>query len=326
MHDYALIPSAGQVLTLPVFDGLPKLFRDAGESATRRLIEFFTVTIRNRNTREAYGRAVRDFCQWCDDRKIALAEISPFLVAAYVEELGTQVDRPSVKQKLAAIRMLFDWLVTGQILPINPAAAVRGPKHVVTVGRTPVLAADEARQLLDSIDTSTIAGKRDRALIATMLYSFARIGAVVAMNVDDYEPRGRRMWINLREKGGRRHSVPAHHSLEECLDDYLLSAGISQEPGTPLFRTLDRKKQLTDRRLHRREALAIIKRRARDADLSTTIGCHTMRATGITAYLSNGGLLEHAQKIAAHASSQTTRLYDRRTDAVSLDEIERIVF
>ena len=165
------------------------MFRDAGEHASRRLIEFFTVTIRNRNTREAYGRAVRDFCDWCEVRKIGLSEISPFLVAEYVEELGTQIDRPSVKQKLAAIKMLFDWLVTGQILPVNPAAAVRGPKHVVTVGRTPVLTAEEARQLLDAIDTSTIAGKRDRALIATMLYTFARIGAVTSMDIEDYEIR-----------------------------------------------------------------------------------------------------------------------------------------
>ena len=301
------------------------MFRDAGESASRRLIEFFTVTIRNRNTREAYGRAVRDFCDWCEVRKIGLTEISPFLVAAYVEELGTQIDRPSVKQKLAALKMLFDWLVTGQILPVNPAAAVRGPKHVVTVGRTPVLTAEEARQLLDAIDTSTIAGKRDRALIATMLYTFARIGAVTSMDIEDYEMRGRRMWINLREKGGRRHAVPAHHTLEEYLDDYVSAAGLGHETKSPLFRSLDRKRQLTARRIHRREVLAMVKRRARDADLPGTIGCHTMRATGITAYLTNGGLLEHAQRIAAHASSQTTRLYDRRSDAVSLDEVERIL-
>ncbi len=324
MDDHALVLSARQV-SLPGLDRLPKIFRDAGESASRRLIEFFTVTIRNRNTREAYGRAVRDFCDWCEVRQIGLGEISPFLVAAYVEELGTQIDRPSVKQKLAAIKMLFDWLVTGQILPVNPAAAVRGPKHVVTVGRTPVLTAEEARQLLDAIDTLTIAGKRDRALIATMLYTFARIGAVTSMDIEDYEMRGRRMWINLREKGGRRHAVPAHHTLEEYLDDYVSAAGLGHETKSPLFRSLDRKRQLTTRRIHRREVLAMVKRRARDADLPRTICCHTMRATGITAYLSNGGLLEHAQRIAAHASSQTTRLYDRRSEAVSLDEVERIL-
>ena len=301
------------------------MFRDAGEDASRRLIEFFTVTIRNRNTREAYGRAVRDFCDWCEDRNIGLRDISPFLVAAYIEELGTKVDRPSVKQKFAALKMLFDWLVTGQIIPVNPAASVRGPKHVVTIGRTPVLTAEEARQLLDSMDTSTIVGKRDRAMIATMLYTFARIGAVTAMDIEDYEQRGRRMWINLREKGGRRHAVPAHHTLEEYLDDYVSAAGIGHETKTPLFRSLNRRRQLTSRRIHRREVLAMVKRRARAAGLPRTIGNHTMRATGITAYLSNGGLLEHAQRIAAHASSQTTRLYDRRSDAVSLDEVERIV-
>lgn len=127
MTDHALVVSTRQVF-VPGLDRLPKLFRDAGEAASLRLIEFFTVTIRNRNTREAYGRAVRDFCRWCEDRKITLRDISPFLVAAYVEELGTTVDRPSVKQKLAALKMLFDWLVTGQVMPVNPAASVRGPR------------------------------------------------------------------------------------------------------------------------------------------------------------------------------------------------------
>ena len=323
MTDHALVLSTRQV-SLPGLDRLPSLFRDAGQHASRRLIEFFTVTIRNRNTREAYGRAVRDFCRWCEGRKIRLQQISPFLVAAYVEELGTTIDRPSVKQKLAAIKMLFDWLVTGQILPTNPAASVRGPKHVVTVGTTPVLTAEEARQLLDSIDTSTIGGKRDRALIATMLFSFARIGAVTDMDTEDYQQRGRRMWVNLREKGGKRHAVPAHHKLEDYLDDYVRDAGIGHETTTPLFRSLNRRRQLATRRLHRREVLSMVKRRAAAAGLPRTIGCHTMRATGITAYLSNGGLLEHAQRIAAHSSSQTTRLYDRRSEAVSLDEVERI--
>ncbi len=261
---------------------------------------------------------------WCENRNIGLPPISPFLVAGYIEELGTKIDRPSVKQKLSALKMLFDWLVTGQVLPTNPAASVRGPKHVVTVGSTPVLTAEEARQLLDSIDTSSIAGKRDRALIATMLFTFARIGAVTDMDIEDYEQRGRRMWVNLREKGGKRHAVPAHHKLEGSLDEYVFAAGIGHETKTPLFRSLNRRRQLTTRRLHRREVLAMVKRRAVAAGLPRTIGCHTMRATGITAYLSNGGLLEHAQRIAAHSSSQTTRLYDRRSEAVSLDEVERI--
>ena len=127
----------------------------AGGQARKRFLEFFTATIRNENTRMAYARAVGAFFRWCESYRLELIDIEPIHVAAYIERHPGAP--PTVKQHLAAIRMLFDWLVTGQILPINPAAAVRGPKHVVTVGRTPVLAADEARQLLDSIDTSSIA-------------------------------------------------------------------------------------------------------------------------------------------------------------------------
>ena len=221
--------------------------------------------------------------------------------------------------------MLFDWLVTGQIVPMNPAASVRGPKHVIKRGKTPVLIAEEARRLLDAIDPSAIAGLRDRALLSVMIYSFARVGAVVAMNVDDFTPRGRRMWFRLHEKGGKYHEVPAHHSAEEYVDAYLRSARLEAERKAPLFRTLDRRRRLTGRRMQREEVLAMVKRRARQAGLSTAVCCHTFRATGITAYLANGGTLENAQRIAAHESPRTTSLYDRTGDEVSLDEIERIV-
>ncbi len=145
------------------------------------------------------------------------------------------------------------------------------------------------------------------------------------MNVEDYYRQGKRMWFRLHEKGGKRHDVPAHHQAEELLDAYLAVAGISHEKGVPLFRTLARRKHLTNRRLDRREALAMIKRRAKQARLPSSICCHTFRATGITVYLSRGGLLEHAQAIAAHESPRTTKLYDRTRDQLSLKEIERIV-
>jgi site-specific recombinase XerC len=95
-----------------------------------------------------------------------------------------------VKQQLAAVRMLFDWLVTGQVMPMNPAAAVRGPKHVVKTGKTPVLDGAEWRTLLDSIPTATLRDLRDRALIATLTFSFARITAALKMKVEDLRPRG----------------------------------------------------------------------------------------------------------------------------------------
>jgi integrase len=243
-----------------------------------------------------------------------LRDISSFAVAAYIEELTQRRSAPTVKQALAAIRMLFDFLVIGQVVPINPAASVRGPKHVVSKGKTPVLAAAEARELLDSISVGTISGLRDRALIAVMVYSFARVGAVVAMNVEDYFLQNSRRWFRLHEKGGKRHDVPAHRRAEAYVDAYLAVVGIAGDPKSPLFRTLDRHYRLTDRRLHRREVLAMIKRRARDADLPSDICCHTFRATGITAYLENGGTIEHAQRIAAHESPRTTKLYDRTGD------------
>jgi integrase/recombinase XerD len=153
---------------------------------------------------------------WCEGRGLFdLAKVKPLHVAAYIEDLQRTHSKPTVKQHLAALRMLFDWLVVGHVMDVNPAHSVRGPKHVVKKGKTPVLAADEARILLDSIDTSTVMGLRDRALIAVMAYTFARVSAATAMKVEDYFVQGRRSWVRLYEKGGKQHEVPAHHNLDE---------------------------------------------------------------------------------------------------------------
>jgi site-specific recombinase XerD len=223
--------------------------------------------------------------------------------------------------------MLFDWLVIGQIVPFNPAAAVRGPKHVVKKGKTPVLTAAEARQLIESIGTDSVMGLRDRALIATMLYSFARVSTVVGMAVKDYYPQGKRSWIRLHEKGGKFHEVPCHHKAEEYLDAYLNAAGIREQPKSPLFRsTRGRTSQITEKGLSRIDAFRSVQRRAKAAELLGRICNHSFRATGITVYLENGGALETAAHIAAHESPRTTKLYDRTADNITLEEIERIRF
>lgn len=305
---------------------IPPVIHSAGRNASRRFLEFFTAQIRNRNTREAYHRALVDFLAWSTDHGCRLEQIEPILVAAYVEYLGTIYMPPTVKQHLAAIRMCFDWLVTGQVIPSNPAASVRGPKYVVKRGKTPVLSADEARQLLDSIDCATVVGLRDRALIGTMIYTFARVSAVVNMRVEDYYQLGKRSWIRLHEKGGKFHEVPAHHKAEEFLDAYLHKAGIATESTSPLFRSASgRGGRLTERGLTRQDALRMVKRRIRAAGLSQRVCCHTFRATGITAYLENGGTVEKAQQIAGHESPRTTKLYDRTHDEITLDEVERIL-
>lgn len=305
---------------------VPAIVADAGEQATRRFLEFFAATIRNRNTRTAYLHAVSRFFAWCEHHQLGqLSDIEPLHVATYIEILGKSFEKPTVKQHLAGIRMLFDWLVTGQVVATNPAHAVRGPKHVVKTGKTTVLDAEQARRLLDSIDTSTLIGLRDRALISVMTFAFARIGAVVAMRVEDYYPKGKRWWVRLHEKGGKRHEMPAHHNLEAYLDSYIESAGIRDGGKTPLFRTATgRTGTLTDTQMNRVDAWRMVQRRAAGLGFRVRIGCHTFRATGITAYLEAGGTLENAQAMAAHESPRTTKLYDRTGDEITLDEVERI--
>jgi site-specific recombinase XerD len=305
---------------------VPMIIAHAGDRAAKRFLEFFAATIRNKNTRMAYYRACVRFFDWCDEHKIgALDDIEPLHVAAYIETMQTGFEKPSVKQHLAAIRMLFDWLVTGQIVATNPAHAVSGPKHVVKTGKTTVLDTEQARRLLDSVDTSTVVGLRDRALISVMTFAFARIGAVVAMRVEDYYPRGKRWWVRLHEKGGKRHEMPAHHNLEEYLDTYIKAAGISDAAKAPLFRSaVGRTGVLTEIAMNRIDAWRMIQRRAVGLGMKVRIGCHTFRATGITAYLEAGGTLENAQAMAAHESPRTTKLYDRTGDEITLDEVERI--
>ena len=315
MNQLIVAPAPG-LLAPPLFTPTPK--------AAKRVLEFFTTQINNDHTRRAYMNATRRFAAWCEDRGIhQLAGVQPIHVAAFVKELQGQFSPPTVKQHLAALRMLFDWLVTGHIIEVNPAHAVRGPKYVVKKGKTPVLNADEARALLDAIPTDTLTGLRDRALIGVMVYTFARVNAVIEMKVRDYFIQGRRGWVRLHEKGGKEHEVPCHHTLEQILDAYIEAAGIAGDPNGPLFRSTGRKTG-EPQALWQQDVYRMIQRRAAGADIVTRIGAHTFRATGITAYLKNKGTLEHAQTIANHASPRTTKLYDRRSDEISLDEVEKI--
>ena len=225
--------------------GLPALINQAGEQARERFIEFFTASIRNRGTRAVYANAVQQFLHWCLMRNITLAEIKPVVVATYIEQLAGTLQAPTVKVHLAAIRKLFDFLVTGHIVMTNPASSVRGPRHSIKKGSTPVLLADEARQLFDSIDVSKISGMRDRAVIAVMVYSFARVSAAVRLNVEDFFIQGRKRWFRLHEKGGKLHDVPAHHNAVEYVEAYLDAAGIREESKGPLFRSLSRRRELS---------------------------------------------------------------------------------
>ncbi|RZA12986.1 MAG: integrase, partial [Proteobacteria bacterium] len=274
---------------------LPALFRPTPVAA-KRTLEFFTAQIRNPNTRKAYARSVSEFAAWCESHGLCdLAGIEPVHVAAYIEQLQRRLSAPSVKQHLSALRVLFDWLVVGQIIPMNPASSVRGPRYSVGKGKTSVLAADEARAMLDAIDVTTPVGLRDRALIALMVYTFARVGAALQMRVEDVYIQGRRMWVRLHEKGGKEHEMPCHHNLEEYLHAYLQHEALQSDRKWWLFRSAKgRSSELSYRPMSQSDVYRMIGRRAKAAGVATKIGCHSFRATGITEYLRNGGRLEVA--------------------------------
>jgi site-specific recombinase XerD len=303
----------------------PALIAASGERASHRFLEFFAAQIRNPHTRRAYARSVKDFFAWLDARGVTrLAAIESVHVAAYIEQLQRARSAPTAKLRLAALRRLFDWMAAGEIVPTNPAAAVRGPRHVVRRGKTAALEPTEARRLIDAIDTRSVIGLRDRALIGLMVYSFARIGAATAMRVEDVVSRDGRLWLRLPDKGGERRVMPCHRDLEAYLRAYIDGAGLVGEPKALLFQSCSRAARLTGNPLPQANAYAMVQRRAKAAGVATRIGNHTFRATGIAAYLENGGALEKAARMANHASTRTTQLYDRRAEEMTLDDVERV--
>ncbi len=329
MSNTLIMRKSGGLGTTDSAVGMPALIVRAGGNAEMRFPELFAAQIRHRNTREAYLRAVRDFLDWAETeaRIEDLLDIEPLHVAAWVETKTQTYEAQSVKQQLAALRHLFDWLVTGHVLHTNPASFVRGPKLSNTKGKTPILTPTEARKLIRSIPTDTLVGLRDRALIGLMIHTFAWVSAAVTMNVKDVYRKQEHLWVRLHEKGGKHHEMPCQHKLKECVQEYIEAAGLAEDPNGPLFRSVDRKtKQLGANRLDRQRAWAMIKRRAKKVGVDTPGICnHTFRGTGITAYQENPeAKLEHAPQMAAHSDPKTTRFYDRRSDQVSFDEVERI--
>ena len=308
-----------------------------GDDACHAWVEFFASHIRNPNTRASYARAAHALFRWLGDRGIEdIRDIRGVHISAWIEDrLLSGMAKATVKLELAAVRQLFAWLALHRIIPESPAVAVRGPKHVVRTGLTPVLTTAEARRFMRWLPSGTITELRDRAFIATLTYSFARVSAAVAMNLGDVAVRDGRWHVRLHEKAGKVLDIPCHHRLERYLRDYLAAGGLMERElrATPLFRAVDRRKgsvSLSGRRWSRHRAREAVERRAiRAGDegviSSGYIGCHSLRATGITAYLEHpDARVEVAQYLAGHARTETTRLYDRREEQVSLDEVERI--
>jgi site-specific recombinase XerD len=290
---------------------IPAIIADAGENAIRGFQDFFDHFVRSKNTRTAYLHAIGRFFVWCHRRKLTrLSDIRPPLVKAYLKVLEESVQKSTVKQHLAAIRMLFDRLVAEQAIEENPTRGVRSP--VIEKGKTTVLDIEQVYKFLDSIDTDNVVGLRDRALIGVMIFACARIGAIVTMQVGDYYLNDDRWLIRLNEKGSKQHEVEAPEILKAYLDAYLDAGALRKASKTPLFRTMAGSRgTLTQNAMNRIDAWRMIQRRATTCGLKVRIGCHTFRATGIVTYLEAGGTLDNARAMASHVSPRTTKVYDR---------------
>jgi site-specific recombinase XerD len=321
---------------------------NTGARAEDLTLSFFTANIENDNTRRAYGRALAHFLSWLHAKGVGrLDHVTAPIVAAYREHLSETRRRASsrsgrkkgrqpasVNLALAAMRSYFDYLIVGGVLTVNPARAVKGPREKVRGGKTPVLTPEQAGEFLASIaikrddGTPDVVALRDRALIALMLYTFGRVGAVLKLDMSDLSCGEDQWTVTLHEKGGTVHTMPLHRRARAYLKAYLQEAEISDGP---VFRALDlaargsEEQVLSERPLAYQQAYEAVKRRAKAAGLDPAKVCnHSFRATGITTYLDNGGKLESAQNMAAHASIKTTKLYDRRAGLVTEDDVELI--
>jgi site-specific recombinase XerD len=304
-------------------EGLPAIVVADGQSAMRRFAEFFAVTIENPNTRRAYAQAVGQFLDFAAQHGVtSLRRIEPIHVAAYIQSHSGSA--PTKKQHLAAIRHLCDWLVTGHVIEVNPASSVRGPKHKVDQGKTPILKPEQVRLFLDAIPIYDVIGLRDRALVGVLFFAGARISAALGITPRDLYREGREYRIRLLEKGGDDRSLPLHHQARELLDQYTEAAGSAARPDAPIFRAAARDGRLTERPLQARHAWRMIQRRARAADIASHAGCHTFRASAITLMRQRGATLEMMQRFAGHKQPKTTLLYDRTERDVPEAEVERI--
>lgn len=305
----------------------PAIVTETGKAAAFAYAEFFGAEIESPHTYRAYRRAVDRCLAWCAARGVALQEINPALLGEYLRRLSGS--KPTKKLHLSALRRFFDQLVLRHVIVLNPAASVRAPKHSVVEGKTPALSVEQARRLLASIETSNVVGLRDRAIIATLIYTYtaARVGAVAKLRLSDYYADGHQWWFRFDEKGGKARTIPARHDVEIYIEAYVRAAGIEKDAeDTPLFRSTIRKtKVLTTRALTTNDIYRMVKRRLQDAGLpSRHLSCHSFRATAITDLLTQGVPLEDVQYLAGHSDPRKTRLYDRRQKQVTRNIVERI--
>ena len=303
---------------------LPKIVTKSGPAARFAWEEFIYGKIRNPHTRSAYERAVRGFLGFSESIGKELPNVSPRDVGGYLDELPHAT--ATKKLHLSALRHFFDTLVTRHVVVLNPAASVRGERLQVVEGKTPEITITQARKLINSIDTATATGLRDRAIIGILIYTAARVGAIAKLKHEHFYDTGEQYCLRFTEKGGKSREIPVRHDLQRFITEYINASGTSDAAKeSPLFRTTVRRtKVITENSMSPGDMGRMLKRRLKQAGLPSRISPHSFRVTTITDLLSQGVPLEDVQQLAGHADPRTTRLYDRRHRKVTRNIVERI--
>ncbi|MEA3207162.1 MAG: integrase/recombinase XerD [Chthoniobacter sp.] len=320
-RDVVVLPERSRILANTV----PPMVSGAGPAAEFAYEEFIFGAISNSHTKEAYGRAVREFLKFTEFQYgCTLATISPRMVREYISGCNGGIAKR--KQHLSALRHFFDICVTRHAVPLNPALSVRGDRYSQVEGKTPDIGKADCRKLLASIDTSTLIGKRDVAIISVLIYTAARVGAVAALTCDDFYHAGNQWMLHFVEKGGKSREIPVRHDLQLILSDYVTTGGLDTAArNAPLFSSICRAEGvLSGRSLTRIDIARILKRRLRKAELSSRLSAHSFRVTTITDLLEQDIPLEDVQQLAGHCDPRTTRLYDRRRRTITRNIVERI--
>jgi site-specific recombinase XerD len=321
-----LVP-AGENLPSSLRSQMPEILFRAGKAAVFAAEEFFYGRLRNEHTRAAYLIAVKRFLTWAEKRGLELARITPKDVGQYFDRLRKQnTSIATRKQHLAALRHFFDGMVTRHAIILNPALSVRGERYEVVEGKTPQITVAHARTLLASIDTSNVVGLRVRAIVAILIYTASRAGAVAALRRGSFYHAGEQWMLHFEEKGGKSREIPVRHDLEQVIFAYLDAAGLRNAPkDAPLFRTAYLKTgRLTENAMYVVDVCRMVKRRLKDAGLPSRLSPHSFRVTTITDLLEQGVPLEDVQRLVGHADPRTTRLYDRRQKRITRNIVERI--